>query len=517
MRRVSFARGWHGVTYFPFTIPVLAAFLGVNRGRIAWLGPQQEVRLGDRTLALDHGALWLNPRGPRQTYPTWSAVDLVEGQVPKGALAGKIVLLGVTRLGYDFTRTPFGTTPGVEVQATAIDNVLRGDSLRRTTRVHDALLTLALGLAVCLLFAFRPRAASRARADRQGLRLAAQIAGVGLLAGGWLAASYFALTRAVWLPAVAPALAALVCGVTGLALSYAAESLQRQKLKKAFGHYLGEDVLDELLAHPGMLELGGERRPLTVLFSDIRDFTTLSEQLPPDRLVAFLNTYLSPMTRAVLGAGWLLDKYIGDAVMAVFGAPVHRDDHARQALSCVLEMHRELEALNAGPLKEMGLSISIGVGLNTGDMVVGNMGSEERFDYTVTGDAVNLASRLEGLTKTYGVFCLVSEAVRAEAGEGFAFRAVDLAQVKGKHSAVAIFELLCGPGRAVTTLARLDAWQRGINAWRDARLPEARAAFTEFAGANPTDHAVQRYLDVLATLPAEAPPGFSPVTVFTTK
>jgi len=168
--------------------------------------------------------------------------------------------------------------------------------------------------------------------------------------------------------------------------------------------------------------------------------------------VAVLNAYLSPMTRAVLAQGGLLDKYIGDAVMAVFGAPISRADHARQALACVLSMHAELRALNQGALLALGAPIEIGVGLNTGEMVVGNMGSEERYDYTVVGDAVNLASRLEGLTKRYGVFCLVGPGTAALAGEGYAFRDLDLVQVKGKHASVPVCELLSGPSHTVRTL-----------------------------------------------------------------
>ncbi|MBI5478618.1 MAG: adenylate/guanylate cyclase domain-containing protein [Deltaproteobacteria bacterium] len=506
VRRFGLMREHQGAMYLPFPLPAVAAFRDVNRGRLAWLGPQQQVRLGAQTLELDADALWLDYRGPQGTFPTYPVLDLVQGRVPAGALAGKLVLIGVTRLGYDAVRTPFQVMPGVEVQATAIDNVLRGAPLRRSSRTVDLFVTLGVALLASLLFVSR------------GLRPAVQVAGTVALVTAWVAAAHLAFVRAsLWLPLVAPVAAALACGVAGLALSYASEALQRRELKKAFGHYLGAEVLEELLARPDMLALGGERRRLTVLFSDIRDFTTLSEKLPPEKLVAFLNTYLSPMTRAVLRQGGLLDKYIGDAVMGVFGAPVVRADHATLALACVLEMHAELEALNKGPLAALGLDVAIGVGLNTGDMVVGNLGSAERFDYTVAGDAVNLASRLEGLTKTYGVFCLVGAGTREAASADFAFRDVDLVQVKGKHEPVAVSELLGGPGRAVAAYEGLDAWQRGIAAWRAGRLGEARAVFTAFATSNPADAVARRYLERLATLPDVAPEGFSPVAAFTTK
>ncbi len=365
---------------------------------------------------------------------------------------------------------------------------------------------LALGLGVALLFS----------SPRVGLK--AQVAGVLTLAGGWsLAVVMLFSSQRLWWPWVGPVVTVLAAGVVGLVASYAGEAVQRRHLKKAFGHYLGAEALDALLANPGALRLGGERRTLTVLFSDIRDFTTLSEQLPPEKLVAFLNAYLSPMTRAVLRQGGLLDKYIGDAVMAVFGAPTPRPDHAGQALTCVLEMHAELKALNAGPLQALGPRIDIGVGLNTGDMVVGNMGSEERYDYTVVGDAVNLASRLEGLTKKYGVFCLVGGGTRAAAGPGFLFRELDLVQVKGKHEAVAVAEFLGTDDRRIAQHQRPELWEQALSAWREARLPAAREAFTAFAQANPEDGAAALYLERLAALPDEAPAGWSPVAVFTTK
>jgi adenylate cyclase len=183
----------------------------------------------------------------------------------------------------------------------------------------------------------------------------------------------------------------------------------------------------------------------------------------------------------------------------------------------VLVMHRELEALNAGPLKSLGLEVAIGVGINSGEVVAGNMGSAERFDYTVVGDAVNLASRLEGVSKVYGVFCLVGEATRRACSDAFTFRELDQVQVKGKHEAVAVYELLAGPGRVVSARSHLDQWALGLAAFREGRLPAARAAFNAFAAHNVGDLAVQRYLDRLAELPDQAPADFSAVTAFKSK
>ena len=506
VRRLGLAVEHQGGTYMPFTVAMTALIQGVGRGAMAYLGPQQEVRLGERSLTLDDDAQWLNYRGPSGSYPTFSALDVAEGKVPAEALRGKAVLIGVTRLGYDVARTPFGSMSGVEVQANAIDGALRGDALHRTKHVSDALLTLAAGLVMALLFASRRT------------RLLVQLLVAAVVVAAYLGGSYVAFAKqGLWLPWVAPTAVAVASLLTGLALAYASEALQRRALRQAFGAYLGADVLDQLLAHPEKLKLGGEKRNLTVLFTDICDFTTLSERLSPEQLVTFLNTYLTPMTRAVLAQGGLLDKYIGDAVMGVFGAPVPRENHVRDALACVVQMHRDLDALNEGALKALNLNIAIGAGVNTGDMVVGNMGSNERFDYTVAGDAVNLASRLEGLTRKYGVFCIVGEATRRAAGEGFSFRALDLVQVKGKHDAVEIFELVAAEGRTLAPWTALPLWDAALTAFRAGQLSEARAAFTAFAAQNPSDVVVARYLERLAALPERAPADFSPVTVFGSK
>jgi adenylate cyclase len=506
VRRLPMVQGFHDAFYQPFTVPLAAAALDVPRARVAWLGVEQEVRVGEQVVALDRDSLWLDYAGPAKTFPTYSALDLMEGRVPRAALEGKLVLLGVTRLGYDAARTPFGSMPGVEVQATAVDDVLTGLSLRRTSRVNDVLATAGLGLLVALLFISR----------RVGP--VAQVLGALALLGVWLVVTYQLFAQGSrWAPWVVPALAVFTCLGVGLVFSYLSESRQRRALRNAFNRYVGQDVLDELLANPGSLSLGGEKRTLSILFSDIRDFTTVSERLSPTELITFLNTYLTPMTRAVLAEGGLLDKYIGDAVMGVFGAPIPREDHASQALRCVLAMHRELEVLNAGALKALGLEVAIGVGVNSGDVVAGNMGAEERFDYTVVGDAVNLASRLEGVSKVYGVFCLVGEATVKAAGPGFSFRELDQVQVKGKHQAVAVYELLSGLGRVVVERAELAAWNTGLAAFRAGRLPEARVAFATFQRANPKDLAVARYVERLAELPEHAPERFSAVTAFKTK
>jgi adenylate cyclase len=506
-RRVELGRGGVGGVYAPLAVQVLAQYLDVPRGKVVFEGPTHQVRIGALKVETDDNGVWLNFRGPTGTFKTYPAVDLVEGRLPAGALEGKIVLIGMTHLFGDRVLTPFGQRfPGVEVHATLVDNLLRNDPLRRAPWWVDVLACLAVGFAISALY--WPH-----WLGSPGLQVAGSVA----LLAGWLAVVWAAFaTRGLWLFWTGPVVVLLLAGSTCLALSYLGEGLQRLRLRKAFAHYLGEDVIREMLENPGMLRLGGERRNLTVLFSDIRGFTTLSEKLSPEQLVSLLNTYLTPMTQTVLSRGGLLDKYIGDAIMAVFGAPVPSAEHPAKALSCALQMHRELQVLKTLPAM-LGLDLAIGVGVNTGDMVVGNMGSAERFDYTVAGDAVNLASRLEGLTKLYGVFCLVGDSTRKAAGPGFTFREVELVQVKGRHEAVALHELLGGEGQAVARYQSLPVFEQAVAAFRKGRLAEAREGFRAFLVQNEGDRVSELYLERLAALGNAAPEGWSPVFAPLTK
>jgi len=492
----------------PLAVQLVAQSLGIGRSGIAYLGNDHSVRIGERVVPLgDDDGIWLNFRGPAQTFPTWPVVDVVRGRVDRAALDGKVVLIGFTHLGRDRTRSAFGPgQPGVEMHATAIDNLLRGDWLRRAPLATDLGAALLLGVLVSLLFLGRLR-----------LPVFAQAAGTLLLIAAWLGVSYLLFARrGLWLAWVGPSLSAVVTGAVCLTVAYAREALQRRRLRFAFGHYLAEGVIEELLRNPGALALGGERRDLSVLFSDIRGFTNFSERLAPEQLVKVLNTYLTPMTRAVLDSGGFLDKFIGDAVMAVFGAPVPDARHPGQALACALRMHAALAEI-APALAALGVEIEIGVGVNSGEMAVGNMGSHEHFNYTVMGDSVNLASRLEALTKTYGVFCLVGEATRAAAPPEFEFRELDLVRVKGKERPVAIFELCAGPGRRIAAYLEPERFAAALTAWREGRFAEARVGFAAFAALNPGDAAAALYVERLGALPEQAPPGWDAVTVHTSK
>jgi adenylate cyclase len=499
----------HGANfYLPLAAQLVARYRNLSRGRLAYIGPAHTVSLGEQSFVLDPGnGFYLNFRGPAGTFETHPVIDLIEGRLPPAALADRIVLLGITHMGYDSARTPYGRAfPAVELQATAVDNILKGDFLFRAPPWLDFLVCLGLGFLISLLYW-----------QRLSLPLWIQISGSAVLLFVYLGVGqYLFSAHDLWLFWTGPVFVFVVLTLSCLALSYWGEGMQRRRIRRTFAHYLSDDVIHKMLADPGALALGGDRRELTTLFSDIRGFTNLSEHVAPEELTLLLNTYFTPMTRAVLAQGGLLDKYIGDALMAVFGAPVPDPDHAERALFCVLHMHEELKTLQENPLVAK-FGLDIGVGVNTGEMVVGNMGSEERFDYTVVGDAVNLASRLEGLTRAYGVFCLVGERTRRAASEDFSFREVDRVQVKGKSQAVAIHELLSGPGCVIAEYAERARFEEGVSAYRGGNFPDAREAFQSFQQSNPHDQVVTTYLERLEELGDRPPENWDGVAVHKTK
>lgn len=222
-------------------------------------------------------------------------------------------------------------------------------------------------------------------------------------------------------------------------LNYVREGRAKRYIQKAFSHYLAPDVVASLLKEPGKLSLSGEQKRLTVLFSDIRDFTRISESMDSGTLGRFMNQYLTRMSRIIMDNKGTVDKFIGDAIMAFWGAPKDDPDHAKRAVDTALAMNRELERLNREFVSQGLPEIRIRTGINTGMMSVGNFGSQDRFDYTVMGDNVNLASRLEGVNKTFGTSILVSQATKESAGDCFDFRYIDEVRVKGKKNLVRIY------------------------------------------------------------------------------
>jgi adenylate cyclase len=301
-------------------------------------------------------------------------------------------------------------------------------------------------------------------------------------------------------------------------LGYLTTDREKSRLRGAFQYYLNESVMEQMLRHPEKLKLGGEKRELTVLFSDIRGFTTLSERMQPEALVKFINSYLTPMTQIVFSDGGTLDKYIGDALMAFWGAPVDQPDHALRACRAAVRFSEKLEELKV-TWRAHGLpSLDIGVGINSGPMIVGNMGSDIRFDYTVMGDAVNLASRLEGTSKTYGVRLLMSEATYLQVKDAVVARRLGAVRVKGKQVPVRIYELR-GMGQPSGPDAEaLAAMETALDAYTAQRFADAKAAFQKVLALWPQDPPALRYLEEIAVRENRPPePNWDGVYTATTK
>jgi len=457
------------------------------------------VRLGERSLPVDEtGELWINYLGPPRTFPYFSAADVLAGRLAPGVLAGKIALVGLTAAGFDEVSTPFApVAPGVEVHATILDNILRGRSLIRPRWLTplEAGLVIFLGLVLGL--------APRPFGSASGAVTAALIA----LAYAASTQHLFS-TSGIVLSGVYP-LGAVLFSTLGIAVFQAvSEEREKRTIREAFGHYLNPEVTELLVREPERLKLGGERREITILFSDIRGFTTISEELAPEALRELLNEYLGGMTDILFRHEGLLDKYIGDAVMAFWGAPVEVPDHAARCCRAALDMLAALPALHERWRARNWPPVHFGVGIDTGDAVVGNFGSATRFNYTAMGDHVNVASRLEGLNKLYGTRVLVSESTRLAIGDEFICREVDRVRVKGKMQPAGVAELL---GRQEADrdgrLSRLaDGFASALDAYRAQAWHEATARLERLAAEYPDDGPIGLYLERCRELGAE-PPG----------
>jgi adenylate cyclase len=391
-------------------------------------------------------------------------------------------VLGFTAAGFDEVPTPFGpVVSGVEVQATVIDNILHQRSLRRPWWIvpGEAASILGLGLLVGLFLRWLPTGWS-----------AAAVAGLAL-AWAWGTQRLFSVERLA-LGGVYPLAAMVFCTLGGGVYQTIAEGREKRTIRRAFAHYVNREVADMISREPAQLRLGGERREITVLASDIRGFTGIAEGLPPEVLGELLNEYLSAMTDILFRHGGLLDKYIGDAVMAFWGAPVSVPDHAARCCHAALDMLAALVGLQARWRSAQLPPMDIRIGINSGDAIVGNFGSSQRFNYTAVGDDVNIAFRLEQLNKRYGTWILVTERTRHAAGDLFVFREVDRTQVRGRLHPVGIFELLGrrADDRDGSLADRALRFEAALEASRRRAWNEAVERLQALATAYPNDHAV---------------------------
>lgn len=393
--------------------------------------PIINIMVNNNTIATDEtGQLAINFRGPNRTFTTVSAVDVLRG-LETTVLNNRYVLIGTSAEGlYDLRTTPFSTIiPGVEIQANILDNLIASDAM-----VHDTYTEIALTYAIIIL---------------GGLSLAAILAYSTPLAGGLggifcILATFVTCYHVLFLNnriigITYPLLTITLIFLSVTLFNYIFEGRRKRQMSNAFKRYVSPKVVKQVMQNPEALSLSGKTSVLTVFFSDIKDFTTISETLSPEQLSTLMNEYLTAMSGIILEYEGTVDKFIGDAIMAIWGAPLAVQDQELQAVSAALLSIETLNRLRPEWLKQGFPEISIRIGINSGEMRVGNFGSQTRFDYTVIGDNVNLAARLEGLSKNYGTDILISQATKLAVEAHFFCRYIDTVRVKGKAIPVRIY------------------------------------------------------------------------------
>jgi len=398
----------------------------------------------DRSRAARRGKVWINFRGPSGTFPTYPYYQVYEGEIPPRTFEGKIVILGVAApslhdrhpapySGASWLATPGEAgpmkddpgailMPGSEIQANLLDTLLNDDPIVRLPTGVYVVLILALGIAGAVI-------AGRLRPMRA-------IAGSLGLAVAYLAVSQLGFSWwNVWIEVVPVILPLIVGAGTIISVSY----MREERVRREYARFFSPEIARQIAEDRSGQAMGAKRRPITVLFSDIRNFTTISEGLPPEEVVELLREYFNTMVPIVLKHGGTLDKYVGDAIMGLFGAPLPQEDHAARALRAALEMVAQIPVLSPKWEARSGRPLQIGVGVNSGEAVVGVMGADSRREYSAIGDTVNLASRLEGVTKDFRTPIVVSHATVTALGDRFQVRELSELKVKGRQESVRVY------------------------------------------------------------------------------
>jgi adenylate cyclase len=415
-----------------------------------------QVQIGQYTLQTDRfGRYMLNFDGPRFWHQMISMVDVMDGSVSPDVFKDKIVVIGSPAVGLtDIVTSPFDPNlPAMELHANVIENFIHQNYLYRTepTKFLDLALIAFFGI---LLGIYLPRM-SATFSVFYVLFLLVLFTTLNIVSFIWF---HWVLSF------VYPGLALVVTSGSMISYKYFTEEKEKKRTRSAFQYYLDQNVIEQVMNQPEMLKLGGEKRELTVLFSDIRGFTSFSEKMAPDEVVHFLNQYFDKMTAIIFSNKGTLDKLIGDAVMCFWGHPIETKDHAVRGVITALEMIDGVDDLRGVLVLPGGARFEIGIGLNTGPMVVGNMGSQSRLSYTVMGDNVNLGSRLESLNKYYGTKIIISDTTFQAVHDKVYCRQLDTIQVKGKSQAVTIYEPL---GLKPTEFERRRSERRGrLTTWK---------------------------------------------------
>lgn len=458
----------------------------------------EAVHLGERRIPVDReGAVLVPYRGRQGSFPYVSASDVLDGSADPDLFKDRIVLVGATAAGLlDLRSTPVQNIyPGVELHANVISGILDEWIRHRPAYVlgYEVVTLAAIGLLLTGLLPFLPPLwLSIATAGVAAVLITANIA-------AWSTADLV-------LPLAASLLLVAVLFVFHVAWGFFVETRGKRQLARLFGQYIPPELVDEMDRAPLKVSLAGESREMTVLFSDVRGFTSISENLPPHELTRLMNSFLTPMTRVIHQHRGTIDKYMGDAIMAFWGAPLHEPDHARHALNAAREMISTLESLSGEFERQGWPPLEIGIGINTGTMNVGNMGSEFRMAYTALGDAVNLGARLEGLTRVYGVPLIVSESTRHAVPE-YEYRELDIVRVKGKDRPVTIYEPV-GPVEEIDRATRhaLKRYHAALERYRARDWDHAERELFTLSRQDPAQTVYRMYLDRIMHFRNHPPP-----------
>ena len=522
-RRQPMLQMYKGELYEALSLAVARLYLHEKKINLEYVqGDQTELGVEYLKLGMDprrefhrwvpvdqHMAALIPYRGRQGSFAYVSATDVLKGKIDPEILRNAIVLVGSTAPGLmDLRSTPMQRIyAGVEMHANLVAGIIDQNIMGRPTiaPTYEQAWLFFVGVLLSLV-------------------LPATNPGKSTILSGSLIAGLIGFDTFAWqsygqvLPLASILALALFLYLFNMAYGFVVEHRSKNLLSGLFGQYVPPELVDEMAKDPGAYSLAGESRELTVLFSDVRGFTTISEGLDPTQLTQLMNEYLTPMTHVIHQHRGTIDKYMGDAIMAFWGAPLHDPQHARHALLAGMEMLTKLEALQDHFKAKGWPPIKIGVGLNTGEMTVGNMGSEFRLAYTVMGDAVNLGSRLEGLTKEYGVQIMVSEFTRAAVPD-FLYRDLDRVRVKGKDKPVGIFEPVCPQGEEPPgLLEELALYNAALAVYRQQRWDQAEENFAELRSKYPQRYLYQVYAKRITYLRGQ-PPGddWDGAFTFTTK
>ena len=435
---------YDGYLFPSIDIQTAAFYLGVPRDRVV-MKAAEGILLGNKRYIPTNkwGQMLINYYGGEHTFPYVSVADILDGSANPAVFRGKIVLVGASAKGiFDLRVTPFSAEmPGVEKHANVIASILENRFIRQAAPITNVLVLLLTGVIFSAVLSF----SMRWYKDVGAVSITAIFLFL-LLFSGYL----LLVQKGLWMNITYPSVNIALILVAVTSYNYAVEEKFARTIRAMFSSYVTEGVVNELIRNPGMARLGGDRREVTVLFSDVRNFTTFSERHEPEEVVAVLNEYLGEMTATVLKWEGTLDKFIGDAILAFWGAPLKQENHAELAVKCALDMIGTLKKLQNKWESEGKAAFDIGIGINTGEVIVGNIGAEgKKMDYTVIGDHVNLGSRIESLTRKYDRHILITEFTLEKIREAVekslighvAVTGLEKVIVKGKEKPVGVYEI----------------------------------------------------------------------------